>query len=124
MSGSPPLFNIYAFGGQSIFPQLIGGEVSVNASTETLFVRGDANNTGHLDISDAIFVVAHLFRSGSPPPCRDAGDTNDDGSIGLTDPVFLLLYIFKAGELPPAPFPEPGTDPTADDLVNCKTTCQ
>ena len=43
-------------------------------------------------------------------------DANDDGVLNLTDPVRLLRYRFVGGAPLPPPFPDPGIDPTEDDL--------
>ncbi len=78
------------------------------------FLRGDANDTGEIDISDAIFTLMRLFASGEPFPCDDAADTNDDGATDISDPVQSLSYIFLGGRPPPPPFPSCGSDPTPD----------
>jgi len=82
------------------------------------FVRGDANEDGSLDISDAIIALSTLFPSTVPPAvdCLDAADSNDDGNFDIADPVALLAGLFGGGSVPPPPFPGCGTDPTADSL--------
>jgi DNA-binding beta-propeller fold protein YncE len=82
----------------------------------SLFVRGDANLDGVIDISDAVGVLAYLFLGGAPPPCADAFDADDDGNLSITDPIFLLNFLFQGGASIPPPFPEPGLDATADRL--------
>ena len=81
-----------------------------------LFVRGDTDNGGAVDITDAIFVLEHLFRGGSAPRCDNAADADDSGGIQITDAIYLLRYLFLGGAPPPAPFPEAGRDPTGDEL--------
>ncbi len=88
-------------------------------TTGPLFRRGDSNNDGGFDISDAVFTLAALFTAGSPSPaCADAGDANDDGGYDISDAVYTLASLFTAGA--PAPVaPGPGTcgeDPTMDGL--------
>ncbi len=114
--GTPPLFNIFAFGGSSVFPALTNGEVRVTGTGEVLFLRGDANVDSSRDISDAIFIMEYLFQSGETPPCFDAADVDDDGRVNVSDAIALLTYIFQGTVTPAEPFMEPGTDPTADDL--------
>jgi CxxC motif-containing protein (DUF1111 family) len=78
------------------------------------FVRGDANDDGALDLSDALFTLNYLFLGTESPPCLSASDTNDDGLLDLSDGIFFLGFLFHGGEMPPPPFPEVGTDPTPD----------
>jgi len=82
------------------------------AAHGAVFVRGDSNMDGTLDISDPIFTLSYLFR-GEPayPKCLEALDANDDESIDIGDAVFTLSYLFAHLSPPPPPFPEAGTDP-------------
>jgi hypothetical protein len=82
------------------------------------FYRGDSNADGHVDISDAVKTVQHIFL-GRPVTCEDAVDTDDNGSLDPTDSVYLLIYFFRRGPQPPKPFPNCGVDSTTDAL-----TCQ
>ncbi len=79
------------------------------------FIRGDVNNDGGADISDAINILSYLFAQ-KPLDCVDAADTNDDGQANIADVVYILAYLFAGGPEPPPPFPDPGQDPTADSL--------
>ncbi len=80
-------------------------------------VRGDADGSGSLTVTDAIRIVQFLFL-GNPAAvqCADAADTDDSGALELTDAIALLNYLFGRGSTPPAPFPDCGDDPTADAL--------
>jgi hypothetical protein len=67
-----------------------------------IFLCGDANGDGSVDISDAVFLIAHIF-SGGLAPCPPArGDANCDSAVDISDPVYLIAYIFTGG---PAPAP-------------------
>jgi len=80
------------------------------------FIRGDSNNDGHVDLSDAIFILLVLFESASYT-CPDALDANDDAQVNLSDCLFLLSYLYT-GVLMPAPsYPHAGDDPTPDELI-------
>jgi hypothetical protein len=87
-----------------------------DACERLLFHRGDADAGGRLDLTDAVFVLEHLFRGGVEPPCLDAADADDDGRLALTDALFVLLHLFAGGPPPPPPGPPPapcGPDPEA-----------
>ena len=86
------------------------------ALSATGFVRGDANEDGRVDLSDAVAILAYLFRGAASPPCVDRLDVNDSGKIDVADSVYLLGYLFTGGPPPPPPFPDAGPDPTPDDL--------
>jgi len=83
------------------------------------FRRGDANDDGAVNLSDAVHILSHLFQGGPGAECRDAMDSNDDGALDLSDAVFALNWLFLGGPAPPAPgATTPGFDPT-DDPFPC-----
>ena len=82
------------------------------------FLRGDANQSGVLELSDAQKVLFYLFH-GVSVPCRDALDSNDSGDIDLTDAMVILSYLFQEGPAPAAPYPQEGSDPTRGDALDC-----
>jgi formylglycine-generating enzyme required for sulfatase activity len=93
-------------------------------ATET-FVRGDVDQNGSMEISDAIGVFSFLFSGGRVPGCMDAVDSNDSGDVDISDGIFILNYLFSGGPAPPDPYPRLGVDPTAD-LLDCgvPTPCE
>jgi len=80
------------------------------------FLRGDFNEDGNLDLSDAVATLGELFLGVHASYCDDAADSNDDGILDLSDPVYTLTYLFTGGPPPLPPHPEAGSDPTEDDL--------
>jgi len=88
---------------------------------DPVFRRGDCNQDGMFDLSDAVATLTSLFGQAGPVPCEDACDSNDDGSLDIADPVATLTTLFNAGPLPPAPGsgPDCGEDPT-DDGLGCE----
>jgi hypothetical protein len=81
------------------------------------FVRGDSNDTGIVDISDAVATLNYLFLGGVANSCLDALDANDTGEVDITDAIFALTYLFLGGDEIPPPYPDPGVDPTEDALA-------
>jgi hypothetical protein len=81
-----------------------------------LFIRGDADGSGEIDVSDAIAILGYLFLGEEPGSCLDARDVNDNGVVDVTDPVYGLNHQFLGGAPPPPPFPQSGSDPTDDEL--------
>jgi dockerin type I repeat protein/cohesin domain-containing protein len=81
-----------------------------------VFSRGDSNDDGRLDLSDAVATLAFLYQAGSRPACLDAADFTDDGVIDISDPIASLNFLYLGGPPPAAPYPAAGTDPTEDGL--------
>jgi hypothetical protein len=81
------------------------------------FLRGDPNQDGTVDITDAVVILNYLFAGASTPYCLDSADTNDDGTVDMADAISLLFYLFGTGKTPPYPGVSiPGSDLTADSL--------
>jgi PKD repeat protein len=122
-TGRPPLNNIFTVNGFSVLPTL-GEEGSISIERLTFppprfFIRGDADATGVLDLTDAVITLNFLFGGIEAVACEDGADVTDDGEINVTDPIVALNYLFRAGPPPPPPFPEAGLDPTDDGLETC-----
>ena len=91
------------------------------------FRRGDPDNSGGANISDAVGLLNFLFAGGDAPLCTDAADVDDDGNVNISDAVNLLNFLFSGGAAPAPPGSiECGVDP-ADSPANlgCETytTC-
>ena len=85
------------------------------------FHRGDADDNGDLQLTDAVRILGVLFLGQGTIPCADAADADDNGVVQLTDAVRILGVLFLGQGTIPAPGPttEPcGADPTDDELLN------
>ncbi len=80
------------------------------------FVRGDADSSGGVNITDVISSLQFLFQGGGVPACLDSADSNDDGAVDISDGIYTLFFLFIGGEAPPPPYPAAGPDPTSDSL--------
>ena len=82
------------------------------------FIRGDANASGAVDLSDAVATLVYLFQGlGGWPECLSAADANRSGSVDLSDGIYLLNFLFLGGPAPEAPFPGCGA---TDETLWCK----
>ncbi len=106
-----------------------GNEAVCEAILEVIggaaFIRGDANDDGKIEISDAVFLLTYLFAHGKEPACRDAADANDSAAgtsngIDIADAIFVLNYLFSRGTPPPEPFPACGYDRTGGTHESCR----
>lgn len=96
----------------SVTPLTTDGALRV---TGLCFKRGDADDTGSLDINDPVVILYYLF-AGRELSCLRAADTDDDGVIDIVDCIYLLDYLFRGATAPPAPLSECGGDDTPDEL--------
>ena len=65
----------------------------------SLFIPGDANDDGKVDVNDVVYLINYLFAGGPQPSPFQAGDVNSDGKTNIVDVVYLINYLF--GEGPP-----------------------
>lgn len=63
-------------------------------------IPGDANGDSTVNISDAVFLIAYIFASGTAPNPLSAGDANCDSAVNISDAVYLIAYIFSGGPTP------------------------
>ncbi len=66
----------------------------------TLFIRGDVNDDGIIDVGDVIYLINYLFIEGPAPVPLAAGDLNCDELVDIGDVVCLINYLFFEGPLP------------------------
>ncbi len=89
----------------------------------TLYVRGDCNVDGAVDLGDAVFTLNALFDGGEASTCTDACDVNADFALDIADPVSLLSFLFISGPAPAAPYPAcaeaPGSGLDCDSFAAC-----
>ena len=69
------------------------------------FIRGDSNNDGLADFSDAIYQLESILLGSNELTCLDAGDMNLDNRNDFTDPILLLRWILLGADPPPHPGP-------------------
>ena len=140
LTGAPNLGSPVAggedFTGDGVDDVLLTATPTAGTAVSSLFViagepedprfrRGDAAGDGTLDISDAIFLLGHLFLGSEAPACADASDTDDNGRLEITDAVALLAFLFQGGTPPADPGGELcGVDPTVDVFVACRYDCR
>ena len=66
----------------------------------TTFVCGDANGDGYVNIGDAVYLIAYVFKGGQAPDPLCLGDANGDGEANVGDAVYLVSYVFGNGPEP------------------------
>ncbi len=64
------------------------------------FIIGDANHSGAVNISDAVYIINYIFGGGPEPIPGPAGDADCSSIINISDAVYLINYIFSGGPAP------------------------
>ena len=83
--------------------------------TEPIFLRGDSNHDGDVNIADPIFVLNWLFGGGPGLACLATANVNGDDAVDVSDPTYLLNHLFGGGPAPAEPFPACGTSAFPED---------
>ena len=83
----------------AIIPVFVSGVITI------LPLCGDADGSGIITISDAVFLITYIFAGGAAPYDIAAGDADCNGVISISDAVYLINYIFGGGAPPCAGCP-------------------
>jgi len=102
---------------------MIAVVIAVGIDAEVSILRGDCNQDGSVDISDAVTALGHLFLGGAAD-CRDACDADDTGVLDISDGIYQLNHLFLGGPALRPPFPACGPDPTEDLLTCDRSACE
>ena len=103
-------FALDGVGGLAFGPR----EVTCSETPKHWFLRGDSNDDGNIELTDAVCALNYLFLDGPAPGCLAAADVNAEDGVNIADPTYLLSYLFLGGPAPVAPFPECGSQEDAD----------
>jgi hypothetical protein len=61
---------------------------------------GDPNYDGITNVSDVVYVINYVFRSGPQPCMEKSGDVNCDDIVDILDITYFIDYLFKNGPEP------------------------
>lgn len=63
---------------------------------------GDANGDGQVNVGDAVYIIAYVFKGGPAPIPYPicSGDANCDCQCNVGDAVYVISYVFKGGPAP------------------------
>jgi len=59
------------------------------------YISGDTNGDSKITLSDVIYLVNFIFRSGNPPVPSEAGDVNASCTVTLSDVLGTVNYVLK-----------------------------
>lgn len=84
----------------------------VDLAAGPTFLRSDCNDSGVVNLADAIFTLTAIMGSGAMS-CEDACDADDSGSVDMADAIHTLNVLFGADSAPLSPC---ASDSTTDTL--------
>lgn len=91
---------------QSIVEAAVDGfDVTTYDCTESSYICGDVDGNEIVTVSDAVFLIQHLFASGPAPDPIEAGDVDCSGLVTVSDAVYLINFLFAGGAAPCAACP-------------------
>ncbi len=64
---------------------------------------GDPNRDDRINITDVVYLITYIFRTGPSPDPVESGDANCDARVNIADAVFLINYVFASGPEPSCP---------------------
>ncbi len=112
----PPFVKGNWLGGDCPAPPCAPPPLVAGSGPGSEFVRGECNDDGEVNISDALCLLGWLFLGGPTPGCLAAANTNGDEAVNISDPVALLGFLFLGGPPPVEPFPDCGPRPEGETL--------
>ncbi|PKK82085.1 MAG: hypothetical protein CVT49_15510 [candidate division Zixibacteria bacterium HGW-Zixibacteria-1] len=68
-----------------------------------LYVCGDANSTGTVNLLDVTFLINYIYKGGAEPNPPQSGDANASGNLNILDVTYLINYLYKSGPEPLCP---------------------
>lgn len=60
-----------------------------------VFIRGDVNDDGLVNVSDAIALINALVNGNLSNINKNAADTNEDGEVNVSDAITLINYVLN-----------------------------
>jgi hypothetical protein len=88
---------------QNLFDYNLYGDPSLVREGVTPIVCGDASGDDQVNVSDAVYVVAWIFKGGPGPVDMVAADADCNGQNNISDAVHIVNWVFKGGPDPCCP---------------------
>jgi hypothetical protein len=65
-----------------------------------IYLPGDVDANGVVDVGDIMYMINYLFRATAPPIPFEAGDVNGDTDVDVGDVIYLIGYVFLEASPP------------------------
>ena len=86
-------------------------DLEMSFEADQVFICGDPNSDGIVDVADAVYTVNYALRGGLEPSPYDSGDVNCNQSVDISDAVYIINYTFGGGN--------ESCDPDGDGNSDC-----
>ena len=98
-------FKVRAKDAQNQYSAYSAGEaanVNYTIFVPCTWLVGDADNSGTVNISDAVYLISYIFSGGTAPAPSPigSGDADCSNTVNISDAVYLIAYIFAGGPAP------------------------
>ncbi len=64
------------------------------------YICGDADGNESINVSDAVYIIAYIFKGGPAPDPLCVADADGNDTVNISDAVYLINYVFKGGPPP------------------------
>ncbi len=85
--------------GVIVYKCTVCGKERTEILEKITYVRGDVDNNGSVNSTDAIYLLRHIMRA-SKYPINQNGDMDGDGEINSSDAIYLLRYTMRPSKYP------------------------
>jgi hypothetical protein len=62
-----------------------------------IYLHGDVNANGEITVTDVVYLISYVLKSGPTPIPLETGDVNCDNIANITDITYIINYLFKSG---------------------------
>jgi hypothetical protein len=62
-----------------------------------IYLHRDVNANGEITVSDVVYLIGYVLKSGPAPIPLETGDVNCDNIANITDITDMINYLFKSG---------------------------
>ncbi len=74
--------------------------VSQSGAVSIVYICGDSNDDGAINLLDITFLISYLYKDGPVPDHVQAADPDGNGTINILDITYLIAYLYKGGTKP------------------------
>ncbi len=74
--------------------------VETGDCADCLYLEGDVDGSGDVNLFDVTFLISYLYKDGSSPHPPEAGDVDGSSNTVIFDVTYLIGFLYKDGPEP------------------------